>query len=80
MPTEVLWYFTPFRDIRSHHIIFLTKIIALTLSIQFIQYLWMNTECQCNHLHQPESRQHHSETTKPSTLTVSEAAKKFMHI
>jgi hypothetical protein len=40
----------------------------------------MNTVCQCNHLHQPESRQHHSETTKPSTLTVSEAAKKFMHI
>lgn len=43
IPTEVLWFFTPFRDIRSHHITFLTKIIALTLYIQFIQYLWMNT-------------------------------------
>jgi len=27
-----------------------------------------------------ESRKHHSETIKPSTLTVSQAAKKFMHI
>jgi len=59
---------------------FLTKIIALTLSIQFIQYLRMNTVCQCNQLHQLESQQYHSETIKPSTLTVSEIAKTFMHI
>jgi hypothetical protein len=80
MPTEVLWFFTPFRDTRNHHITFLTKTIALTRSIQFIQYLRMNIVCQCNHLHQLESRQHHSETIKPSILTVSEAARKFMHI
>ena len=40
----------------------------------------MKTVCQCNHLQQLESWQHHSETIKPSTLTVSEAAKNFMHI
>ena len=80
IPAEVLWFFTPFRDIRSHHITFSTKIIALTPSIQFIQYLRMNTVCQCNHLHQLQSRQHHSETIKPSIWTVNEAAKTFKHI
>jgi hypothetical protein len=40
----------------------------------------MNTVCQYNQLHQHESRQHHSETIKPSTLTVSEIAKKCMHM